>query len=446
VGQEAGLLLDGASVGSLDEYLAIGRGSEGLTNALRRGPEETITEVKRSGLRGRGGAGFPTGRKWESVRNSDAPGRRYMICNAAEGEPGTFKDRLLMRRNPYLVIEGLAIAAYAVGAQEAHIGLKRSFAPELAGIRRAIDELTAAGLLGTMPIVVDEGPDEYLFGEEKALLEVIEGNPPMPRILPPFQEGLYATPGSANPTAVNNVETLANVPRVMRDGADRFRNIGTETSPGTMLFTICGDVEAPGVYELPLGAPLRTLVEDIAGARSVKAIFPGASASVLTAEHLDVPMEFDELSRIGSGLGSAGFVVYGEDACIVRALRDFSRFLWIESCAQCPACKAGSDDITQALERIERGEGTDLDLTTMQERALTVTDGKRCALPNGEAFLTTSCLGAFADEFREHLGRECPRLRDLTFPKIVDFDETNGRFVFDETYRSKRPDWTYAER
>jgi NADH:ubiquinone oxidoreductase subunit F (NADH-binding) len=444
VRQETGTLLADAPVGTLDEYITIGRGSEGLTNALRQGPEETIAEVKRSGLRGRGGAGFPTGRKWETVRGS-SPGTHHMVCNAAEGEPGTFKDRFLMRRNPYAVIEGLAIAAYAVGAQEAHIALKRSFSPELAGIRRAIDEFTAAGLLGTMPIVVDEGPDEYLFGEEKALLEVIEGNPPMPRILPPFQEGLFATPGSANPTAVNNVETLANVPRIMRAGADRFRSVGTDTSPGTMLFTVTGDVKALGVYELPLGTPLRTLVEEIAGARSVKAIFPGASASILTAGQLDVPLEFDAFSKIGSGLGSAGFVVYDDSACIVRALLGFSRFLWIESCAQCPPCKQGADDITKALERIERGEGEELDLTTMNERALTVTDGKRCALPNGEAFLTASCLQAFPEEFREHLGRECPRPRDLAFPKIVDFDETNGRFIYDERYRRKRPDWTYDE-
>jgi NADH:ubiquinone oxidoreductase subunit F (NADH-binding) len=436
VKQGTGTLLPTSPVGSLDDYLAQG-GSEGLTNAISRRPEEIINEIKRSGLRGRGGAGFPTGAKWEAVRNA-GPGAKYIVCNGAEGEPGTFKDRLLMRRNPYQVIEGLAIGAFAVGAQEAHIALKRSFTAELAAI-----------LLGAMPIVVDEGPDEYLFGEEKAMLEVIEGNPPMPRILPPYQQGLFAKPDAPNPTAANNVETLANVPHIMRLGAERFRSAGTERSPGMMLFTISGDVQTHGVFELPLGTPLRTLVYDIAGGppegREVKAIFPGASASVLTAEHLDVPMDFDALEDAGSGLGSAGFVVYDESACIVRATRDFSRFLWIESCAQCPPCKQGSEDITAALERIESGEGAELDLTTMQERTLTVTDGKRCALPNGEAFIAASCLERFADEFREHLGRKCPRPRELAFPKIVDYDEQNGRFIYDERYARKRADWTYAE-
>ena len=441
------MLLPASPVGSLDDYIAQG-GSEGLTNAIARGPEAIIEEIKRSGLRGRGGAGFPTGAKWEAVRNA-GPGATYMVCNAAEGEPGTFKDRLLMRRNPYQVIEGLAIGAFAVGAQEAHIALKRSFTPELAAIRRAIDEFTKAGLLGAMPVIVDEGPDEYLFGEEKAMLEVIEGNPPMPRILPPYQQGLFAKPDAPNPTAANNVETLANVPHIMREGVERFRGAGTKTSPGTMLFTISGDVQTHGVFELSLGTPLRTLVYDVAAGppegRAVKAIFPGASASVLTAEHLDVPMSFDALEEVGSGLGSAGFVVYDESACIVRATRDFSRFLWIESCAQCPPCKQGSEDITSALERIEAGEGDELDLTTIQERALTVTDGKRCALPNGEASIVASCLERFAEEFREHLGQPCPRSPELAFPKIVDFDEQNGRFSYDERYAKKRADWTYAE-
>ena len=440
-------LLPASPVGSLDAYLSAG-GSEGLTAALGRPPEETIAEIKRSGLRGRGGAGFPTATKWEAVRGA-GPGTKHMVCNAAEGEPGTFKDRLLMRRNPYGVIEGLAIGAFAVGAQEAHIALKRSFTPELAAIRRAIDEFTEAGLLGAMPIQVDEGPDEYLFGEEKALLEVIEGNPPLPRILPPYQEGLFARVDAPNPTAVNNVETLANVPNIIRDGAERFRSAGTDASPGTMLFTVCGDVQAAGVYELPLGTPLRTLVSDVAGGppggRSVKAIFPGASAGVLTADHLDVPMDFDALKEAGSDLGSAGFVVYDETACIVRALLDFSRFLWIESCGQCPPCKEESEQITAALERIERGEGTELDLSTARERTRTVTGGQRCALPTGEAALVESCIDAFEDEFREHLGRACPRPRELAFPKIVDYDETNGRFAFDDRYRYKRADWTYAE-
>jgi NADH:ubiquinone oxidoreductase subunit F (NADH-binding) len=303
-------------------------------------------------------------------------------------------------------------------------------------------------VLGSFEIEVHEGPDEYLFGEEKALLEVLEGNLPMPRILPPYQEGLFATPGSPNPTVVNNVETLANVPHIIREGADWFRRSGTALSPGTMAFTISGDVRVPGVYELPLGTPLRTLVEEIAGGpaegRAVKAIYPGASAGILPAENLDVAMDFDALKDVGSGLGSGGFVVYDDSACMVRALLDFSRFLWIESCAQCPACKEGSSDITTALERIEGGEGTELDLETAFERTKTVTGGQRCALPTGEALLVSSALELFEEEFREHLGTKCPRPRSLAFPKILDYDESAGSFVYDERYHEKGPDWMYT--
>jgi NADH:ubiquinone oxidoreductase subunit F (NADH-binding) len=445
VSSETTLVL-GSPASSLDEYLAAG-GSEGLTKALASSPEQVIAEVKRSGLRGRGGAGFPTGAKWEAVGGA-GPGAHHLVCNAAEGEPGTFKDRWLMRRNPYQLIEGIAIAAFAVGAQEAHVALKRSFERELAAVNRAIADMTEAGLLGAFPIEVHDGPDEYLFGEEKALLEVIEGNLPMPRILPPYQEGLFASSGAPNPTAVNNVETLSNVPSILREGADWFRRHGTESSPGTMLFTVCGDVVAPGVYELPLGTPLRTLVEEIAGGppdgRAIKAVFPGASAGILTADQLDVSMDFDSFKDVGSGLGSAGFVVYDSTACIVRALYDFSRFLWIESCAQCPACKHGTGDITAALERIERGEGSEEDLGVAMGRTNTVTDGQRCALPSGEVALVRSCLAFFEEEFRSHLGTRCPSPRELPFPKLLDYEEQEGRFIYDERYRDKRPDWTYA--
>jgi NADH-quinone oxidoreductase subunit F len=445
VRQQTTVLLGGNPVDSLDHYLE-GGGSEGLTKALATTPAAVIETLKKSGLRGRGGAGFPTGVKWESVRAAE-PGPKHMVCNAAEGEPGTFKDRYLMRRNPYQVIEGLAIGAYAVGAQEAHIALKQSFHQELGAIRRAVEEMTKAGLLGAFGIEVHEGPGEYLFGEEKALLEVIEGNLPMPRILPPFQEGLFATAGSPNPTLVNNVETLSNIPHIVREGPEWFRGFGTQASPGTMLFTVSGDVRTPGIYELPLGTSLRTLIEDIAGGpadgHAPKAVFAGASAGVLTADHLDVPMDFDAMKEAGSGLGSAGFIVYDDSTCIVAALLTYSRFLWIESCAQCPACKLGCADITRALERIERGEGSDADLTTAMERTTTVTGGQRCALPTGEALMVASCIRAFEDEFRDHLGRACPRSRELPVPLMVDYDETAGRFTYDESYRRKRPDWTY---
>jgi NADH-quinone oxidoreductase subunit F len=429
----------------LDAYVGQG-GGVALRTALQRAPDDTIEEIKRSGLRGRGGAGFPTGAKWASVRGDACP-TKYAVCNAAEGEPGTFKDRWILRHDPYSVLEGLAIAAWSVGAERAFIGVKAGFGPELAALERAHAQLRAGGLLGDVPIEVVRGPDEYLFGEEKAMLEVIEGNDPLPRILPPYQQGLFGSQGAPNPTLVNNVETLANVPPILRRGADWFRSHGTAGSPGTMVFTISGDVRVPGVYELPLGTPLRTLIYDIAGGppegREAKVVIPGASAAVLTPGMFDTPLDFDLMQAAGSGLGSGGFVVYDDSACVVAAVASFSRFLYIESCAQCSACKAGSADITAALERIERGEGTALDLNTALSRCTTVTDGQRCALPTGEALLVESAVRAFDAEFRAHLGQPCPRPRELPFPKFVDYDPYTARFTYDTRYRLKRSDWSY---
>jgi NADH-quinone oxidoreductase subunit F len=348
------LLLDDP-IRSLDDYIE-GGGGRGLATALERAPEDVIEEVRRSGLRGRGGAGFPTGIKWRTVREDPCP-TKYLVCNAAEGEPGTFKDRWLLRMNPYQVLEGLAIAAHAVGAKAAYLGIKAGFQREGERLEQAMREMGDRDLLGPIPIELVPGPDEYLFGEEKALLEVIEGNLPLPRIVPPWMEGLFREPGSPNPTAVNNAETLANVPHIIREGAGWFRSFGTEDSPGTMLFTLTGDVRHSGVYELPLGLTLRELVYGLGGGppegRELKAVFPGASSTVISPEQLDTPLGFDPMRAVGTALGSGGFVVY-DSACIVRATLSFSRFLYVESCAQCPACKHGTGAITGLLERTTR--------------------------------------------------------------------------------------------
>jgi NADH-quinone oxidoreductase subunit F len=441
------ILLPDGPVPSVDAYVE-GGGGRGLSVALGRSPEEVIEEVRRSGLRGRGGAGFPTGIKWRTVREDPSP-TKYMVCNAAEGEPGTFKDRWLLRMNPYQVLEGLAIAAHAVGAERAYIGIKAGFGPEIERLRRAMDGMAGRDILSPVPIEVVEGPDEYLFGEEKALLEVIEGNDPLPRVVPPWMEGLFRTPDSPNPTAVNNVETLANVPHILREGAEWFRSFGTEDSPGTMLFTLCGDVRSPGVYELPMGFSLRELVYGVGGGppeeRELKAVFPGASSTVISPEQLDTPLAFDAMRAVGTGLGSGGFIVYDDSACIVRATLAYSRFLYVESCAQCPACKHGTGAITDLLERIDRGEGSSDDVDTILARALTVTDAQRCALPTGETLIAQSAVQVFGSEFAEHFGRGCPWPRDIPIPKIVDFDEGAGNFLYDERYRLKQPDWTYAD-
>jgi NADH-quinone oxidoreductase subunit F len=216
-----------------------------------------------------------------------------------------------------------------------------------------------------------------------------------------------------------------------------------------MLFTLCGDVRHPGVYELPMGYSLRELIYGVGGGppegRELRAVFPGASNTVISAEQLDAPLAFDTMRAIGTALGAGGFVVYDDSACIVRATLAFSRFLYVESCGQCPACKHGTGAITTLLERIDRGEGSELDVETILARALTVTDAQRCALPTGETLIAQSAVQVFGPEFVEHFGAGCPRPRDIPVPKILDFDEEAGEFVFDERYRRKRPDWTYED-
>jgi NADH-quinone oxidoreductase subunit F len=436
-------LLDHAP-SSLDDYLAVG-GGRGLDRALRSDPEAVIEEVASSGLRGRGGAGFPTGVKWRSVRSVGA-GVRFAVCNAAEGEPATFKDRLLMRRNPYQVLEGLAIAAHAVGAEKAYVGLKDTFTEEIGALTRALGEMADAGMLGPTSVELVPGPDHYLLGEETGLLEVIEGHDPLPRWLAPYMQGLYGSPGRENPTLVNNVETLANVTHVIADGADWLRGTGTETSPGTMLFTIAGDVRWEGVAELPLGTPLRRLIEDVGGGpadgRMVKSVFPGSSNTALSPQQLDTPLEFEAMKKVGSALGAGGFAVFDDSACIVRAALLYSRFLWIESCGQCPPCKLGSGEITAQLELLENGSAAG-SLDAILARAKSVTDGQKCALPTGESLLVQSLLQLYPDEFAGHVGRPCPNDRELVLHKIVDWDEGSGRFRYDHAYRRKRADWTY---
>jgi NADH-quinone oxidoreductase subunit F len=431
---------------SFDDYVA-GGGGRGLQVAFSADPDAIIEEIARSGLRGRGGAGFPTGEKWRTVRSSGT-GTRFAVCNAAEGEPATFKDRMLLRRNPYQVIEGLAIQAFAVGAERAFIGLKETFSLEIDRLRGALDEMGAAGALGAVPIEIVTGPDHYLLGEETGLEEVIEGRDPLPRVLAPFIQGLWSTPEADNPTAMNNVETLANVPHIVADGADWLRANGTDASPGTMLFTLCGDVERQGVFELPLGTPMRHLVEDLGGGppgnRAVKAIVPGASNTVITPQQFDTPMDFESMKAVGTALGAAGFAVFDDSACIVRTALMYSRFLWVESCGQCPPCKFGSGEITAQLERLESGRGEVGDLDLILARAKTVTDGQKCALPTGTSLLTQSLVYVFLREFQEHAGRPCPRPRDLVFAKITDWDDAAGRFAYDLRYPRKQPDWTYV--
>lgn len=444
---------------SLDAYLATETGGLGLARAQEIGPEATIAEVAASGLRGRGGGGFPTGRKWRSVASAAAEGgNRYVVCNAAEGEPGTFKDRALIRANPYQLVEGVVAAAFAVGARAAFIALKARFAPEAERLTDAVAEMQAAGICQDCAVNVVSGPDEYLFGEEKALLEVIEGKPPLPRLFPPYEHGLFAadvvtgwepTPGepSPNPTLVNNAETLSNVPHVLARGAEWFRSLGTPETPGTFVATVVGDVVAPDVGEVEAGTPLGDVIDavgsGVGAGRRVKAVLSGVANPVLTAEHLGTPLSYEAFRAAGSGLGSAGFVVYDDTACMVEVARSCSRFLHVESCGQCPPCKQGSAEITAGLERVEAGVADETDVGRIGYWLERVTDANRCYLAVEERDVVASLLRAFPGEFAEHLERgSCPRPRPLPFPKVVEL--SGGRAAYDERQHRKRPDWTYA--
>ncbi|MBK5221442.1 MAG: SLBB domain-containing protein [Acidimicrobiia bacterium] len=452
-------LLADDPIDSLDRYLGTDTGGLGLAAAVDLGPQGTIELIGRSGLRGRGGGGFPTGRKWAGVASQTGT-THYVVANGAEGEPGTFKDRELLRHNPYQVVEGLIIATFATGAAEAYICVKASFVEEVERLTRAIEEMQEAGICRDCTITVVQGPEEYLFGEEKAMLEVIEGNAPLPRLLPPYEHGLFATapqtgwvakdpePGQtgrfeSNPTLVNNIETLANVPHILARGVEWFRSMGTDDSPGNVLCTIVGDVDSPGVFEVPLGTPLRAVI-DLAGTPSagVKAVLSGVASPVVTAEHLDVPLTYEHFQAIGSGMGAAGFMVFDDTACMVEVTRQASRFLWIESCGQCPPCKTGSGEITERLTRIEAGAGSVRDITEIGGWLGKVTDGARCYLAVEEQVMVASMLRAFPDEFDEHLtGGRCPRPRPVELPKLVDLRD--GVATYDRRHHLKQPDWTY---
>jgi len=459
----AGFLLPDEPVTSVEAWKKLG-GGEGLAQAVVDGPDWVISELTKSGLRGRGGGGFPTGRKWSGVRGQ--PGtHRYVVCNAAEGEPATFKDRALMRANPYQLVEGVAIAAFTLGARHAYIGVKAAFEWERTALEEAVAEMAAAGLAGEIPITVVAGPEEYLFGEEKALLEVIEGRAPLPRLLPPYEHGLFATapqlgweatdtePGDeeqdlSNPTLVNNAETLSNVPHILAQGADWFRSHGTQRSPGTIVSTVVGDVVRPGYAEVDMGTPLRQVIEEIGGGvrpgHSVKAVFSGVANAVLTADRLDTPLTYEAMAAAGSGLGAAGFAVYDDTVCMVAIAQLFSRFLFVESCGQCPACKLNSEEITDRLATIEGCQGSDLDLEVIGARLREVTDANRCYLGTEEQLVVSSILRAFPEEFADHIEGNCPRPRpDLVVPKIVDL--ADGKVQYDDRQGRKQPDWTYAK-
>ncbi len=472
------VLIPAPSVTSVTAYRA-GVGGRALARAQELGPGGTIQELALSGLRGRGGAGFPTARKWQSVLDSvpgpaSGPGGSgeaasegnacYVVCNGAEGEPGTFKDRTILLADPYQVIEGVAVASFVLGARQAFIALKASFRPQLDRLERALTEMEAAGLAGEVPIAIVAGPEEYLFGEETGLLQVIEGEAPLPRLLPPYLHGLFATapesgwsagPRSAgrppttfsasNPTLVNNVETLATVTHVLARGPEWHRSHGTASSPGRVVCTVVGDVVRPGVAEVELGTPLRTVIDDVGGGaragRQIKAVLSGVSNPVLRGDQLDTPVSYEGMEAAGSGLGSCGFVVYDDTADMVEVASAVSRFLHVESCGQCPACKLGTAAITDALDALTVGTAAGDTVERIGARLRSVTDGNRCYLPVQEQRVIASLLRAFPEDFVA-AGEGVPvRLRGLGAAKLVDVSD--GTATLDARQARKRPDWTY---
>jgi len=433
---------------SYSEYLRA-VGGEALTEARSRDPGEVLEAVARSGLRGRGGAGFPTGLKWQTVARHACP-TRYVVMNAAEGEPGTFKDRWLLRRNPYAALEGLLIAAHAVGARGAYVAIKASFAREIERLRSALREM--AGSIGRLSVELVEGPEEYLFGEEKALLEVIEGSGPLPREAhyPPYEVGLFADRGDQNPCVVNNVETFAHVPSIVRAGPSSFRAIGTQDTPGTLLFTLSGDLRRPGVVEAPAGIPLEELFHEHGGGprpgRAFVAALSGVSTGVLPAARFSTPADFGSLALAGSGLGSAGFVLLDDATSIPRVAQAVTRFLYVESCNQCTACKSGLRTAARALDALLEEEAPRADVL---ERALygarSAPQGNRCYLPVQASVLLPSLVERFPEAFERLAHRPADLGWPWLLPKIVDYDPGAREFRYDERQARKLPDWSYAE-
>jgi NADH-quinone oxidoreductase subunit F len=408
---------DDPNVVGFDGYEAAG-GYEGLRAALGMTPAEVIDVVKTSGLRGRGGAGFPTGVKWSFVPQ-DTGKPTYVVANFDESEPGTFNNREIVEREPHRFLEGMAIAAYAVQSHLAFVYCRGEFLWPGEILEAAVRDAYGKGVFGDsvlgsgygLEVVIHRGAGAYICGEETALLSSLEGFRGQPRLRPPFPavEGLYASP-----TLINNVETLANVPSILTEGPTWFAAIGTEKSPGTKVFSVSGKVERPGNYEAPMGTPLRTLLDEhaggVLGGRRLKAWTPGGSSTqMLTEEHLDVPLDFESVAAAGSLLGTGAIIVMDETDCIVEATRRLVQFYAHESCGKCTPCREGTWWVSRVLARIEQGYGRSEDLPLLDELGENILFKAFCALADGAVSPIQSSLKYFRDEYETHIAeRRCP--------------------------------------
>jgi len=397
----------------LADYVQRG-GYEALRKILTTGmkPEDVIAEVKASGLRGRGGAGFPTGLKWSFMPRA-FPGQKYLVCNSDEGEPGTFKDRDILRFNPHVVIEGMAIAAYAMGISVGYNYIHGEIFEVYQRFEAALEEARAAGFLGKdilgsgfdFQLHAFHGYGAYICGEETALLESLEGKKGQPRFKPPFPAsfGLYG-----KPTTINNTETFAAVPWIIRNGGQAYLDVGKPNNGGTKLFSISGDVARPGNYEIPLGTPFAKLLELAGGMRDgkkLKAVIPGgSSAPVLPADiMMDITMDYDAIAKAGSMLGSGAVIVMDETRCMVKSLLRLSYFYFEESCGQCTPCREGTGWLYRIVNRIEHGEGRPEDLELLDSVAGNIMGRTICALGDAAAMPVRGFLKHYRDEFAYHI-------------------------------------------
>ena len=397
--------IDQPGLNTLRVYRGERGGYEMLSKAQGMDPADVLAELQASGVRGRGGAGFSMGTKASFLPKGDMD--KYVVCNADESEPGTFKDRELMQKNPHLLIEGLAIAAYAVGANKAFIFIRGEYELQATILEQAVAEAKAENLLGDLDLWVHRGAGAYICGEETALLDALEGKRGNPRLKPPFPavQGLYK-----GPTLINNVETLMNAPIILRMGGAEYAKIGTERSTGTKVVSVSGCVRRPGNYEIELGVPSRHLIYDLAGGpdegRSIKFWFPGgSSAPVLpgTDEYLDLPYDFEAMAQAGSMLGSGAIIVVDDSVPVVDVALKTAKFYRHESCGKCTPCREGTNWTVKMLERIDSGEATPMDLDIIASVQENIIGHCLCVLGDAMAMPVGSLIAKFRGEFEEHI-------------------------------------------
>ena len=421
---------------SIEDYIETG-GYSALAKALTMTPDEIVDCITQSGLRGRGGGGFLTGRKWRSCRNAEG-NLKYVVCNGDEGDPGAFMDRSLMEGNPHLILEGMIIGAYAIGASQGYLYVRNEYPLAVEHLRLAIETAREYGLLGEgilgsdfcLDLRINRGGGAFVCGESTALMASLEGRPGEPRAkyVHTVESGLWG-----RPTNLNNAETWANVPPIIAKGADWFAAIGTEKSKGTKVFSLVGEVVNTGLVEVPMGITLRRIIEDIGGGLKDGKIFKavqtgGPSGGCIPAEHLDTQVDFDELTRLGSMMGSGGMIVMDEGKCMVSVARYFVNFLMDESCGKCTPCREGLAQMRHLLERITKGEGEEGDIERLERLGKTLEDSALCALGKTAANPVLSTLRYFRSEYESHINdKRCPakQCRGL-FRYEIDADACKG--------------------